>query len=118
MPQQQPMPPPPIIVQQPAQTQPAPVIIEQPAPATSAPGVTTAPPANTGADDATIESRINKSYTEDPDLVGITVTVVGGKATLIGTVKSQAHKVRAERLAGAVRGVSNVDNKLTIESTP
>jgi len=114
--QQQPMQQPPIIVQQPAQTQP--VIIEQPAPATSAPVVTTAPPANTGADDAALESRINKGYTDDPDLVGITVTVVGGKATLIGSVKSQALKDRAERLASAVRGVRNVDNKLMVENTP
>lgn len=107
--------PPPVIVQQPAQ--PAPVIIDQPAPATSAPVITN-PPANTGADDATLESRINKSYTNDPDLVGITVTVVGGKATLIGSVKSQALKDRAERLASAVRGVRDVDNKLTVETTP
>ncbi|HZH90085.1 MAG TPA: BON domain-containing protein [Pyrinomonadaceae bacterium] len=119
MPQQQPVQQPPIIVQQPAQTQPAPVIIEQPAPATSAPVVTTtAPPANAGTDDATLESRINKSYTEDPELVGITVTVVGGKATLIGSVKSQAAKDRAARLANAVRGVRNIDNKLTVEPAP
>lgn len=118
LPQQQVQQPPPIIVQQPATTQPAPVIIEQPAPATSAPVVTNAPPANSGADDATLESRINKSYTDDPDLVGITVTVVGGKATLIGSVKSQALKDRAERLANAVRGVRNIDNKLMVESTP
>ncbi|HEX8131468.1 MAG TPA: BON domain-containing protein [Pyrinomonadaceae bacterium] len=107
---------PPIIVQQPAQTQP--VIIEQPAPATSAPVVTTAPPANSGADDATLESRINKSYTDDPELVGISVTVIGGKATLIGSVKSQALKDRAERIANAVRGVRSIDNKLMVETTP
>jgi hypothetical protein len=118
--QQQPVQQPPIIVQQPAQTQPAPVVIEQPAPATSAPAVTTttAPPANTGADDATLESRINKSYTDDPNLVGITVTVVGGKATLIGSVKSQSLKDRAERLANAVRGVRSIDNKLMVETAP
>jgi hypothetical protein len=115
--QQQPIQqPPPVIVQQPAQTQPAPVIIEQPAPATSAP--VTAPPANTGADDATLESRINKSFTDDADLAGITVTVISGKATLIGSVKTQALKDRAERLASAVRGVRNVDNKLMVENTP
>jgi hypothetical protein len=118
--QQQPVQqPPPIIVQQPAQTQPAPVIIEQPAPATSAPAATTTAPAtNPGADDAALESRINKSYTEDPELVGITVTVVGGKATLIGSVKSQAAKDRASRLANAVRGVRAIDNKLMVESAP
>lgn len=120
MPQQQPMQQqPPIIVQQPAQTQPAPIIIEQPAPATSAPvTTTTAPSANTGTDDAALESRINKSYADDPDLAGIAVTVVGGKATLIGSVKSEALKARAERLANAVRGVRNIDNKLMVEGTP
>lgn len=112
--QQPPMQQPPIIVQQPAQTQPAPVIIEQPAPATSAPVVV--PPANSGTDDATLESKLNKSYTDDADLVGITVTVINGKATLIGSVKTQALKDRAERLAMAVKGVRNVDNKLMVET--
>jgi hypothetical protein len=107
---------PPIIVQQPATTQPAPVIIEQPAPATSAPVVV--PPANSGTDDATLESKINKSYTDDPDLAGIAVTVINGKATLIGPVKTQALKDRAERLAMAVKGVRSVDNKLMVETTP
>jgi hypothetical protein len=117
MTQQQPVQQPPIIVQQPATTQAPPVIIEQPAaPATSAPVVV--PPANSGTDDATLESKINKSFTDDADLVGITVTVINGKATLIGSVKSQALKDRAERLSMAVKGVRNVDNKLMVETTP
>jgi hypothetical protein len=110
---QQPVQQPPIIVQQPATTQPAPVIIEQPAPTTSAPVVV--PPANTGTDDATLESKVNKSFTDDTDLVGITVTVINGKATLIGSVKTQALKDRAERLAMNVKGVRSVDNKLMVE---
>lgn len=115
--QQQPVQQPPIIVQQPAATQPAPVIIEQSAPpATSAPVVV--PPANTGTDDATLESKINKAYADDADLAGIAVTVINGKATLIGPVKTQALKDRAERLAMAVKGVRNVDNKLMVETTP
>ncbi|HYP01719.1 MAG TPA: BON domain-containing protein, partial [Pyrinomonadaceae bacterium] len=71
-----------------------------------------------GTDDATLESRINKSFTDDPDLAGLTVTVIGGKATLIGSVKTKALKDRAERLANAVRGVRNIDNKLMVENTP
>lgn len=115
MTQQQPVQQPPIIVQQPATTtQPAPVIIEQPAPATSAPA--TAPPANSGTDDSTLESNINKRYTDDGELVGITVTVINGKATLIGSVKSEALKARAERVAMGVKGVRNVDNKLMVET--
>jgi len=100
----------PIIIEQPAQ-QPAPVIIQQPAPPASAP----AGAANSGTDDATLESRLNRSYTDDPELVGITVTVINGKATLIGAVKTQGAKDRAERLANNLRGVNNVDNKLMIE---
>lgn len=107
-------PPPPIIVQQPAQTQPAPVIITQPEPATTAPPAA-ALPANTGTDDATLESKINKSFTDDPDLIGITVTVIGGKATLVGSVKTQTMKDRAERLATNTRGVRTVENKLMVE---
>lgn len=114
VPQQQPVQQPPIIVQQPATTQPAPVIIEQPAPATSAAPVVV-PPANSGTDDATLESKLNKSFTDDADLVGISVTVINGKATLIGSVKTQALKDRAERVATTLRGVRNVDNKLMVE---
>ncbi|HKP73209.1 MAG TPA: BON domain-containing protein, partial [Pyrinomonadaceae bacterium] len=113
--QQQPVQQPqtPIIVQQPATTtQPAPVIVNPPAGTTAAP----APPANSGTDDATLESRINKSFNDDANLstLGISVTVIGGKATLIGSVKTQALKDRAERLAH-VRGVSSVDNKIMVE---
>ncbi len=108
-----------IIVQPPAQTT-QPITIEQPAAPASAPA-TAAPPAaaTSGVDDATVESRINQSYTTDPDLAGITVTVINGKATLIGSVKSQALKDRAARLAGDIKGVRNVENKLIVdEATP
>jgi len=116
LPQQQPVQQqPPVIIQQPAATQPAPVIIEQPAPISAAPPSAPAAANSTGTDDATLESRINKSFTDDPDLVGITVTVIGGKATLIGSVKSQALKDRAERLAGNLKGIRNVENKLMVE---
>ncbi len=105
---------PPIIVQAPpTTTQPAPVIVTPPAPAT---GATTAP----GLDDATIESKIGKAFTDDTELgaANITVTVISGKATLIGVVKTPDLKARAERLASAVRGVKGVDNKLMVEGTP
>jgi hypothetical protein len=114
--------PPPVIVQQPPPTtQPAPVIVTPP-PATSA--GTSAPPApaaNANAlDDATIESRIDKLFTNDADLkdAGITVTVIEGKATLIGTVKTPDLKARAERIAQGTRGVKSVDNKIMVEGSP
>lgn len=109
---QQPAQQPPVIIEQPATMQPAPVIITPPAPA---PG-TTAPP-NTGLDDATIESQINKSFRDDPELsaLGITVTVIDGTATLNGSVATSEMKNRVERLAKTVRGVRTVENKITVE---
>ncbi len=121
-------PPPPVIIQQPAQqtapqpiivqappttTQPAPIIVSPPAPAatTSAP----APP-----DDAGIESRIGRVYSADPDLkdAGITVTVINGQVTLIGSVKTVDLKTHAERLANGIKGVKSIDSKITIEGMP
>lgn len=106
---QQPAQQPPVIIEQPATTQPAPVIITPPAPAP--------PAANTGLDDATIESQINRAFTDDPELstLGITVTVSDGKATLIGSVATPETKSRVERLAKAIKGVRTVENKITVE---
>jgi hypothetical protein len=101
---------PPIIVQQPpATTQPAPVIITQPAPNSPAP-----------PDDASIETKVSKALTDDPDLgsANITVTVINGSATLIGSVKTPDLKARAERLAHAIKGVKDVDNKIMVEGQP
>jgi hypothetical protein len=99
----------PIIVQQPAAqtTQPAPIIVNQP-PASAA------PPAN---DDAAVESRVNKAFNDDADLgsLGITVTVINGKATLNGIVKIAEQKTHAEQLAHAIRGVKSIDNKIIVE---
>lgn len=125
--------PTPLVIQQPAQQQAPPIIIEQQAPATApapviiqAPPASSAPPPSTtattapsssGVTDATIESDVNKALTDDPDLsaLGITVTVIDGKATLIGNVQSAAQKSRAERLARNISGVRKVDSKLTVE---
>jgi hypothetical protein len=116
--QQQPTPLPqtPIIIQQPATTttsQP-PVIIEQPAPAT-APPATTAPRGN---DDTTIQSAIDKKMAEDATLstVGVSITVLDGKVTLIGTVDSQALKNQVERLVKTVKGVRTVDNQIIVSA--
>lgn len=112
--QQQPTPLPqaPIIIQQPATTTQPPVIIEQPAPATTAPE-TTRP---SGTDDATIQSQIDKKMAEDATLstVGVTITVTNGKASLIGTVDSQALKNQVERLVKTVKGVRSVDNQIIV----
>jgi hyperosmotically inducible protein len=103
----------PIIIQQPGTTttQP-PIIIEQPAPATTAPATTT----TSGTDDATIQSAIDKKMAEDATLstVGVTVTVLDGKATLIGTVETQALKNQVERLVKSVKGVRAVDSQIIV----
>ena len=122
--QQQPLPQAtPIIIQQPAPvtTQPAPVIITQPAAppttatTTSAPPSTTAAP-KTGNDDATLQTNIDRAFSDDQDLnsADVTAVIVEGKVTLNGTVKSEELKRRAERLAYRVKGVRSVDNKILV----
>lgn len=104
--------PPTVIVQPPpVTTETAPVVITQPAP--SAPAATPAPPT-----DADFESRINKALLEDAQLgsLGISVTVVNGRATLTGTVASDDLRNRAARVASTVRGVRGVDNKIVVET--
>ena len=109
---QQPAQQPPVVVQQPAPaTQPAPVIINgQPAPATS--GATTS-----GAlDDGSIQAAIDKKLNNDPTLstLGVTTTVLNGKVTLMGTVKTAALKSQVERAVRNVKGVKSVDNQISV----
>ena len=117
--QQQPVQPSTTIVQQPAAQQP-PVIIQQAPPATQqAPIIVTQPAAGgstTGPDDSTIQSEIDKRILDDPNLatLGVTVSVIGGKATLIGTVKSETVKSQFERLVRAVKGIKDVDNQIIV----
>jgi len=106
---QQPAQQPPVIVQQPA-TQPAPVIINgQPAPAVG--GSTTKAP-----DDGAIQAAIDKKLNDDPvfSSLGITVTVLNGKVTLMGMVKTEALKSQVERAVRNVKGVKSVDNQISV----
>lgn len=119
---------PPTVVQQPAPVQQPPVIIQQPAPATQPAPIVVTPPAGgstssastTTAEsvnmDSTIQAAIDKSLIDDPDLstLGITASVLDGKVMLIGTVKTEALKVQAERVAKQVKGVKSVDNQITV----
>ena len=99
---------PPIIIQQPAAPAQAPIIVSQPAPAS-------APPAS-GTDDATIQSNIQKRISDDPLLssLGLSVTVIDGKAMVTGIVKSEALKGQIERMIRAVRGVRDIDNQIQV----
>ena len=114
----------PTVIQQPAPAQQPPVIIQQPAPVTQpAPIVVTPPaggstmPSDTQQNmDATIQSQIDKRLTDDPTFstLGITATVINGKVTLIGTVKSDTLKSQVERMVKQVKGVKQVDNQIAV----
>lgn len=111
----QPAPPQTTIVQQPAQQPP--VIIQQAPPAQQAPIIITQPAATGGgSDDSAIQSAIDKKILDDPNLstLGVTVTVSNGKATLIGTVKSESLKSQFERAVRSVGGVKEIDNQVTV----
>ena len=112
-------PPPTTIVQQPAQQQP-PVIIQQPAPV-QAPIIITQPaPASgtssSGSNDSAIQVEIDKRIDDDPtySTLGLTITVLDGKATLMGTVKSDSLKSQIERMVRSVRGVKDIDNQIIV----
>src|ERR1044071_4636381 len=114
-PQQQP-----IIQQAPAQQPP--VIIQQPAPATQPAPIIISPPAGGSTEssaannDATIQLNIDKQLTDDPKFssLGITATVMNGKVTLLGTVKTESSKSDVERMVRRTKGVKDVDNQISV----
>ncbi|HXL79593.1 MAG TPA: BON domain-containing protein [Pyrinomonadaceae bacterium] len=121
--EQQPVAQQPVIVQQPAQQQP-PVIIQQPAPAGQPPVVINQPaPAGGSApvnnsNDGAVQTAIDKKISDDPNLssLGITATVLDGKVTVTGTVKSEALKSQIDRMLRTIRGVKQVDNQIVVMS--
>jgi hypothetical protein len=112
--------PPTTIIQQPAQ-QPPPVIIQQAPAPQQAPIIVTQPAdgsTSAGSNDSVIQMEIDKKILDDPALapLGVTVSVLDGKATLIGVVKSEALKSQVESTVRNVRGVKQVDNQIVIGS--
>src|SRR5215813_3523464 len=114
---------PPMIVQQPAPQQQPPVVVQQPA---TQPPIVVNPPATSGgatgsnvSEDTRIQGEIEKRMQKDAALssLGITVSVLDGKALLIGTVRSDQLKQQAERLVRGVKGVKSVDNQILVSST-
>ena len=110
---------PPVIVQQPAPQQQPPVIIQQPAPAGQAPVIIQQAPSSGGtapsvSQDGSIQAAIDKKLADDPTLssLGIIATVLDGKVTITGTVKSEALKAQVERAIRAISGVKQVDNQI------
>src|SRR5882672_4858728 len=115
----------PVVVQQPAQQQQPPVIIQQPAPAANQPPVIINQPAASGgtapvnsSNDGAVQSAIDKRIGDDPTLssLGITATVLDGKVTLTGTVKSEALKSQLDRAIRTIKGVKQVDNQIVVMS--
>jgi hypothetical protein len=108
---QQPAQQPPVIIQQPAPvtTQPAPIIISPGAPT----GGSTSAPVN---EDATVQAAVDKKLADDPTLssLGITATVMNGKLTLMGTVRSETIKGQVELALRRIKGVKEVDNQITV----
>jgi osmotically-inducible protein OsmY len=120
--QQPTQPPPTTIIQQPAQQQQPPVIIQQPA-ANQPPVIINQPPPTSGSgsapntsNDGAIQLAIDKKINDDPNFssLGITATVLDGKVTLTGTVKSEAVKSRVDRTIRAIKGVKQVDNQIVV----
>ena len=117
----------PVVVQQPAPQQQPPVIIQQPAaaPAANQPPVIINQPAATGgtapgntSNDGTVQMAVDKAIGDDPTLsaLGITATVLDGKVTLTGTVKSETLKSQLDRAIRVVKGVKQVDNQIVVMS--
>jgi len=117
----------PVVVQQPAPQQQPPIIVQQPAaaPAANQPPVIINQPAATGgtapantSNDGAVQMAVDKAIGDDPTLsaLGITTTVLDGKVTLTGTVKSEALKSQIDRAIRGVKGVKQVDNQIVVMS--
>ena len=120
----------PVIVQQTPMVQPTPIVIQQAPPViiqapptttttTTAPPTTTttAPaPSSSGTDDTSLQMNVEKAFRDDPDIAvtSVIATVLEGKATLTGEVKTPALKQKAERLVRTVKGIASVENKITV----
>jgi hyperosmotically inducible protein len=67
--------------------------------------------------DNTTESRVESRFSKDARLKGqdVHVDVDSGVARLKGKVATEADKVRAEKMAAKVSGVSRVDNQLEVD---
>ncbi len=111
------------IIQQPAQQQP-PVIVQQPATTTTqpAPVIVNNPVASGGSggtsasDDVNVQAAVDKKLSDDPTLssLGITATVLNGKVTLMGMVKTEALKAEVEKAVRNVKGVKSIDNQISV----
>ena len=114
----------PVIVQQPAAQQQPPIIVQQPAAPAAQPPIIVNPPAAGGAtnpsgpDDSSIQAEVDRRIGKDATLstLGLTVSVLNGRALLVGTVNSDQLKRQAEKVVMAVKGVKSVDNQIIVSA--
>jgi hyperosmotically inducible periplasmic protein len=71
------------------------------------------------SDDAVITASVAAGLIKDPDLSAIKIDVdtKQGVVTLYGPAPTEAARSRATDIAKAVKGVSSVDNKLTVKAS-
>jgi len=74
--------------------------------------------AGVAMDDAAITTKVKAAIFAEPGLktLQISVDTVKGVVTLSGSVDSRSNSDRAKELAGAVAGVRDVENRLTVKS--
>lgn len=67
--------------------------------------------------DAAITASVNADLAKDPDLSAIKINVdtTNGHVTMHGSAPSEQAKERATQLASNVKGVTSVDNQLSIQ---
>ncbi len=64
--------------------------------------------------DADVETSVNSELRNNPEFSAVTVSVKDGVATLSGEVKDEATKSAAASEAKGVKGVSSVNNNISI----
>ena len=81
-------------------------------------GANTATTVGEKIDDAAITASVNASFAKDPDLSAIKINVdtKNGAVTLMGPAPTAVAKDRATELAKAVKGVTTVNNQLTVKA--
>ena len=74
--------------------------------------------AGVAMDDTAITAKVKAAIFAEPGLktLQISVDTVKGVVTLSGSVDSRSNSDRAKQLAGAVAGVRDVENRLTVKS--
>ncbi len=79
----------------------------------------TADSVTVGGEDAAITASVAAGLIKDPDLsvIKIDIDTKQGVVSLYGPAPSEAARMRATDIAKAVKGVSSVDNKLTVKTS-